>query len=181
VLADSARQPAVRDVVQVEEIVREGSPYASERTITLPVPRVGELYVRYGDPTGTRLLVDGEAATSAGLSEDALRARAREAIRAALAAEAADSTLTDAQRAARIEAALNAALDRDLSPAPAGATAATLTDAQLRDVERRLESRLLDEIRALRRDLGLPPRAADPMTPTTTSPATPAPASRGEE
>lgn len=160
-LADSLRQrPEVEQIVVEERVVRETSPYASERTITLPVPRVGELYVRYGDPTGTRLLVDGDA-EAAGLSDETIRARAREAIRAALEADAADSTLTDAQRAARIEAALNAALDREGAPAPAQ-TAATLTDAQLREIELRLEARLLDEIRALRRDLGLPPNAAAP-------------------
>ena len=161
------------------EIVREGSPYDSGRTITLPVPRMGELYVRYGDPTGTRLLVDEGAAGSAGLSDEAIRARAREAIRVALVQDAilADTTLTDDERAARIEAALNAALDRETGPA--GGTAATLTDAQLREVERRVETRMLDEIRALRRDLGLPPRAATPQevtAPTTTSPTRP----RGE-
>ncbi|MEM1057454.1 MAG: hypothetical protein AAGI52_18200 [Bacteroidota bacterium] len=170
--AEAMLADSTREVIEVDEveIVRETSPFASERTITLPVPRVGELYVRYGDPAGTRLLVDDQAAASAGLSEDALRARAREAIRAALAADATDTTLTDAQRAARIEAALNAALDRDLAPAPQQTTA-TLTDEQLREIELRLEARLLDEIRALRRDLGLPPRTGE----------TDAPASGGEE
>ena len=181
---DSLRQPErMEEIEEIIEIEREMSPYASERTITLPVPRVGELYVRYGDPTGTRLLVDDTAAQSAGISEDAVRARAREAIRAALVQDVllTDSTLTDEERAARIEAALNAALDRDLGPANRTATA--LTDAQVREVERRVESRLMEEIRALRRDLGLPARrpasATTPqevMTPTTTSP----PPARGE-
>ena len=161
----------MEEVIEEVEIVREVSPYASERTITLPVPRVGELYVRYGDPTGTRLLVDGGGDT-AGLSDEAVRLRAREAIRAALVEEAllADSTLSDDQRAARIEAAINAALAREGSPAPSQ-TAATLTDEQLREIEARLEARLLDEIRALRRDLGLPPVSTPPVAPETPTPS----------
>ena len=159
------------ETVEVEDIeIREA------RTITLPIPRVGELYVRYGDPTGTRLLVDGDP-QAAGRSDAEIRRMAREAIRAALQAEAVgDSTMTDDERAARIEAALNLALDRADTPS----TTVALPEAQIRAIEERLERRFMDEIRALRRDLGLgsadSSREAVPSDPSPTLPVQTAPA-----
>ena len=120
--------------VEVEEIEAAG-----ERMVTIPLPREGELYVRYGPPGGVVI----EDVTPAA----AMRAAVRDALRDVLA-EDPTVTLSDDELAAVVDrvAARMAPSTRSGRGAPAaGASGVTRTD--LDALERRLEARFLNVLR----------------------------------
>ena len=125
----AARQPDAR---------METAPEA-EHMVTIPLPREGELYVRYGPPGGV-VIEDG--AMASGLSETDLRAAIRASLIDVLADDPATTTLTEAD-VAEIEQRV---VDRMLAPRVARAPAASVTAADLERMERRLEDRLLRAI-----------------------------------
>lgn len=114
----------------------------ADHMVTIPLPREGELYVRYGPPGG--VIIDSGVAP--GPSEATLRAAVRAAI-----AEVLDTRdplaprLTDAEVAA-LEARLVARL------VPPQAPASGVTQADLDAMEQRLEERFLRALREVMSD-----------------------------
>ena len=126
-------------------------PPEPEHMVTIPLPREGELYVRYGPPGGV-VIEAGPDDVAPGLSEADLRA----AIRASLADVLAER---DPQAAPLSNADLAALEDRLVERVtarfePAPSPDAPVTMADLERMERRLETRLL---RSIREALGLVP------------------------
>lgn len=109
-----------------------------ERTITIPIPEQGELYIRYGEPGGVQI---GEFADVPPQEAPALVAR---------------ETAADTARAGLSEAEVRAAIREALREALADQDAAALTDADAAALERRIEDRIADRIGgSLRSDDGV--------------------------
>ena len=124
--SDGLRQPPGRDAPD------------AERLVTIPLPREGELYVRYGPPGDGIATGLGEASRS--LAEADLRTAVRAALVEVLAADPATSTLTEAD-VAEIEQRV---VDRMLlATADTASPTVVMTAEDLERLERRLEDRLL--------------------------------------
>ena len=115
----------------------------ADHMVTIPLPREGELYVRYGPPGGV-VIDSGE------FPEADLRAAVRAALLDVLAADPLAPALTEADVAA-VEQRVVDRLSAQRAPA-APATSVTISD--LDRLEQRLETRFLQELRALREALG---------------------------
>jgi hypothetical protein len=150
----AARLEAEREVTaRVREETRPRS-YASDRTVTIPVPAEGEIYIRYGEPGGVQvedapraavgLTPSAQATPAAGLSDDELRALVREAIRETGEAQAAPAT---AQQQ-RVEEALEALLRREIER-----EGAQLSQQEVQLLERRLLDRFYNELGGIRQEL----------------------------
>ena len=148
------------------------------RTITIPVPAEGEIYIRYGRPGSApgpggievvpaqNVQASGAAPDAAPTTEDELRALVREAIADAMAEEtaasggapgAAPGTAEADARVARLEARIDALLTERLSQDRSSALDAALYA--------RLEERLSAEVDDLRDELRARDRAAARVTP----------------
>ena len=139
---------AVEREVEVEEVEAAG-----ERMVTIPLPREGELYVRYGPPGGVVI----EDVTPAA----ALRATVRDALRDVLAEDPTIALSDDELEAVvdRVAARLapGTVSGRQLAPVT-GATPAGVTRSDLDALERRLEVRFLNALREVLAD----PTPVDP-------------------
>ena len=157
-----AREDSVRETRtaggDVEPAARSG--YAGARTIAIPVPTEGELYVRYGpaDSAGAEGTPRPDALRGAAAERDAelTRQAIREILReeldrrdvgadTALLSDADERLLFERRLLERVDSAI--AARARLAPAPAAAapqpTASLRSEQELRDLERR---QLLDEI-----------------------------------
>jgi hypothetical protein len=152
---DTARVEIEEQIVQFD---RQPSSNLSGQTITLPVPAVGELYVRYGEPGGVLIenLVDGRGAAMSQAAPADLRALVREALAEALEETAPDQPLDEAALMRRIEDRL---ADRVERAAESGASADDLAR-----MERRLTDRLDDQIRQLRLQMAMQAQPAPPVS-----------------
>ncbi len=133
------RGPGRKMVIEKKEIEPAGG-YAGERTITVPVPTEGEIYIRYGTPGGvsieSRNASGGEAGAAAGSATGATGGRAeaapvdREAIRQAVHEELQKAGLLN----------------------PEGAGAAGLTGGDLdklaRELDERIDRRVDEQVKA---------------------------------
>jgi len=142
------------DSVVVEDIEIEEIEMEADHMVTIPLPREGELYVRYGPPGGVIIQDQTSNGLAAGLTEADLRAAVREALLGVLATDdPLAPTLSDADIAAvedRVVMRLAERYGIRATPAPG------VTSEDLDRMERRLEDRLLGEIRALREALAAP-------------------------
>lgn len=158
-----------------------------ERIVTIPLPETGELYVRYGDPsgapTGTVYGTEGEVVATtpepAQATEADLREAVREALREALGDQAlSGDALTEADLAAIERSVEDRIADRigdRLRTSDTGITAADLAA-----LESRLEQRLALAVREARVQQAAPPiviregEVATPVAPTPAPPSAPA-------
>ena len=140
-------------VMEIEEEIVE-----ADHMVTIPLPREGELYVRYGPPGG--VVIDGYG----GLAERNVRDAVREALIEVLADDPLTSTLTEAEVAEIEQRVVGRLMERE-----APARSASVTTEDLERMESRLETRLLNEIRALREALAQPAASPQPTPPSTGS------------
>ena len=143
------RTPPPAATAPVQRTVRSN---VSGRTITIPVPENGELYLRYGDGSGTagaRTPSDtasAPAAAQAPTSPEAMQRAVQSAVAAALQADTADA-LSDADIDRIVQRAVQRALDRQ---AP---TAEQALDVEERQAQQRTIERMEEDLADLRQRL----------------------------
>ena len=156
-LAELAMADSMEIEMDIEEAdmerIKEIEEVEMDHMVTIPLPREGELYVRYGPPGGV-VIEDQTGGLGTGVTEDDLRTAVREALLDVLATDdPLAPTLSDADIAAVEDRVVIRLAERyGIRTAPA----AGVTSDDLERMERRLETRLLDEIRALREALAPP-------------------------
>ena len=130
----------------------------ADHMVTIPLPREGELYVRYGPPGGLAIESMSGAVTPA-LSEADLREVVRASLRDLLASQSPGAPPISEADLAALEDRLVERVASRFTPAPgptAGAATtvggAPVTADDLRQMEARLEARLLRAIREATRD-----------------------------
>lgn len=144
-----------------------------ERIVTIPLPETGELYVRYGDPGGVSIESTYEGVEGPSPSADPALSQAdlREIVRETLR----ESLAARPEAAEALTEADLAQIERRVEDRIADRLGGQLRSADgvresdLDRMERRLEDRLTDEIRALRQALQL----QQPVAPVVVSPQAP--------
>ncbi|GAB5536903.1 MAG: hypothetical protein Rubg2KO_31520 [Rubricoccaceae bacterium] len=134
------------------EVEAEDMNMEADHMVTIPLPREGELYVRYGPPGGVVIEDQTSTGLASGLTEADLRAAVRDALL---------DVLADGDSLAVSEAAIMEVEDRVVMRLAERygvrtSSASTVSAEDLNRMERRLEERLLGEIRALREALAAP-------------------------
>ncbi|OZC03242.1 hypothetical protein [Rubricoccus marinus] len=129
-------------VVEEEDVIIEREVEA-EHMVTIPLPREGELYVRYGPPGGVTI----ESSEALAPSEADLRAAVREALAEVLASrDPLAPVLTETELAEienRLVTRVAARTAQRMTPEASGA----VTMADLEEMEQRLQARFLDALR----------------------------------
>lgn len=150
----AARREAERELLRRREAERAAAPRAtgflSDRTVTIPIPTEGEIYIRYGPPGAPEeVIVQGAPAAAVGLQPPVAAAptdeQIRQAVREALR-EATPAPATAQQQ--RIEQALEELLRREIAR-----EGAQLSAAEQQLLERRLLDRFNNELAAIRAEL----------------------------
>ena len=154
VMTDSVAVEIEDMEVEIEEVEME-----AEHMVTIPLPREGELYVRYGPPGGVVIEDQTGGLQMGGLAPGLTEADLRAAVRAALLdvlSEGDSLAFTDAEVAA-VEDRVVTRLAEQYGVRSRSSMPSTGVSAEdLQRMERRLEERLLGEIRALRDALATP-------------------------
>ncbi len=140
-------EPSVVDFIVDEDVIIERQVTApqADHMVTIPLPREGELYVRYGPPGGVMIESDAPLAPS----DADLRAAVRETITEVLASrDPLAPVLTDAELA-EIEERLIARIAARTAArtAPQTTPSSGVTMADLERMEQRLQARFLDALR----------------------------------
>ncbi|WP_157621356.1 hypothetical protein [Salisaeta longa] len=163
----AATTPSTPDTVRVAQAARSPAPTASsnlsDRTIAVPVPEVGEIYIRIGNPDAASPAGGPPTTAAAPAPDQPLEARVRQALRAELGAD------TTATTAASIEQMVQQAVREYLRTTEGDAP--TADEARIQALEEQiaaLERQLERQTQALNA-LGANVRPIQVQTTTTTA------------